>query len=211
MYRECPSWFQERLTRIGGTNKYGEPNFRLAWGQYETFRVGGYFAKDGFVGYRDMPLVGEACWCIMMWEPAEVHGTADRWYWDYRDEFTGLYDLGKYPYHGRYRLLQKLIHHELVGSEMVTVRMEPNHFILDVMVPLIILWQRMTPAAKVAALKQEAEMEREENLKRIKDSRDGYRVRRGSALVQKKVEQLEAGMRRAMKIASQTQLGMRQD
>lgn len=211
MRRECPEWFQDRLTRVGGTNKYGQPNFKLVWGQYETFRVGGYFAKDGFVGYRDMPTVGEACWAIMMWEPAEMQGSADRWYWDYRDEFTGLCDLGQFPYHGRYRLLQKLVHHELVGSEMVTVRMEPNNFIIDVMVPLIILWQRMTNEAKVAAIKQEMDIEQEQNLKRIKDSRAGYRVRRGSALVQKKVEQIERGMKQAMKIASRSQLGLRQD
>ena len=209
MSRYAPQWFQDRLTRAGGTNQYGDPLFKLVWGPDERFTTGGYFAKDGFVGYRQVPLC-EPCWAIVMWEPAETFGTVERWYRDYRDEQTGLCDLGQYPYDGRYRLLQKLIHREQVGGEWITTRMEPNGFIIDVMIPLIIGWQRLTDEAKIKAIEQEMELEQQEYLRLAKDSRDSHRVRRGSALVQKKVEFLERNMKCAMQMASRTQLGMRQ-
>ena len=39
--RECPPWFQDELTRIGGVNQYGEPVFRLVWSQNESMTIGG--------------------------------------------------------------------------------------------------------------------------------------------------------------------------
>jgi hypothetical protein len=211
MYRECPQWFQDRLQAAGGSNQYGGPLFKLAWGQSETMRTGGYFARDGFVGYRTVPAIGgEACWAIMMWESAESMGSAERWYRDYSDAVTGLCDLGQYPFHGRYRVLQKLIHREMVGGEWVVSRMEPTHFIVDIMLPMLKAWQRLTNEAKLKAIEQEMELEQAEYLRMAKDSRDSHRVRRGSALVQKKVEFLERNMKMAMQMASRTQLGMRQ-
>jgi hypothetical protein len=210
MRRNCPEWFQERLTRAGGLNPYGEPRFKLVWGQSETMRSGGLFS-DGFVGYRDIGAIGrEACWAVVMWEPAELHGSAPRWYRDYRDEVTGLSDLGQYPYQGRYRILQKLIHREVVNGKVQVTRMEPTHFIIDVMLPLIVRCQRLTNEAKEKAIYQDLENEQADYLKMAKDSRDSHRVRRGSALVQKKMEFLEKNMKLAMKLASGTQLGMRQ-
>jgi hypothetical protein len=212
MRRICPTNFTERLTRAGGLNKYGQPVFKLVWGESESMRVGGYFVRDGFIGYRDMPSVGrEACWVIMIWEPAEMYGTADRWYRDYRDEVTGLAELGQYPYQGRYRVLQKLIHREFVNGEVKITRLEPSSFILDIMLPLIMRWQRLTNEAKVKAIEQEMALKEREYLNTIKDSRAGYRVKRSSSLVQKKVEFLERNMKEAMRIASRTQLGMRQE
>ena len=72
---------------MGGRNPHGDPKFKLVWGQSETMRDGGYFLKDGYEGYRDVPaLGGEACWAIMMWEPASMMGTPYRWYKDHTDE-----------------------------------------------------------------------------------------------------------------------------
>ncbi len=211
MHREPPQEFQDRLTEAGGTNHYGEPLFKLVWSETETIRVGGYFGKDAFTGYRDMLMLqGEQCWAILVWEPAEMHGTPWRWYNEYVDEVSGLCDLGEFPYHGKYRLWQKLIHRDMVNGQLVTYRMEPNSFIIDVMLPMIKGWMRLTDEAKVAAMKQEHDLKEKEYLQMAKDSRDSHRVRRGSALVQKKVEFLEKHMREAMRIAAATGLGMKQ-
>jgi hypothetical protein len=211
MFRECPEWFQERLTRVGGTNRYGEPRFKLVWGESASMRDGGYFMKDGFEGYRDVPaLGGEACWAIMMWEPAEFNGTAYRWYKDHTDEHTGLVTLGQYPYHGRYRCIRKLIHRELIGSEWYTTRMEPTHFILDVMIPLIQGWNRLTDDQKLAVFEEEQAAEEAEADRILADSRSAHRIRRGSPMVQKRMELMERTMAQAMAIAQRTQLGMMQ-
>ena len=52
MIRTAPAWFNDELERIGGTNRYGDPIFKLVWSEEVRMIVGGRFA-DGFVGYRD--------------------------------------------------------------------------------------------------------------------------------------------------------------
>lgn len=223
MRRETPPWFQDRLTQVGGTNRYGEPIFKLVWSQTETMRVGGYFAEDGFIGYRDMPAVGlDPCWAIVMWEPAECYGTPYRWYAQHEDEATGLQTLGEYPHHGQHRLIQKLLHREVINGVMVTLRMEPNSFIIDTMVRMISLWQHLSNESKKAAMELELELERKDYLRRTKDAYDDSRVPwRGAtasytnqgcrtSLIAKKIELMQRTMGQAMKIASRQKLGLRQ-
>ena len=236
--RECPAWFQAELTRIGGVNQYDEPIFKLVWSTTEQMTVGGRW-PDGFEGYAKAPLIpGEPCWALMVWEPAEVAGGSfERWEWDFRDEETGLLDIGGYPKYGAYRLLQRFIHREIVQqakehhylewsemlaiwrprvqviqkAEMRTYRMEPNGFMLDVMLPMLMAWKRLTNIQKSAALKQQEQMRKDEYLKAVKDAREGHRmsrVMRGSQLVQKRAEIIERGMRQAMAAASAWGLGI---
>jgi len=210
MHRSCPDWFQSRLTRVGGTNKYGQPNFKLVWGESETMRDGGYFKRDDYLGYRDVPAIGEKCWALMMWEPAEKHGTPYRWYKDNTDEATGLVTLGQFPYHGRYRVIKKFVHWEQIGGEWVATKMEPTHFILDVMVPMIKDWQKLTNAERLAIIREEQAQDEKEADRVLADARAAHRIRRGSPLVQKRVELMEKNMARAMYYASRTQRGMQQ-
>lgn len=211
MRRSCPEWFQRRLTSIGGTTPNGDPVFKLVWGESETMRDGGYFLRDGYLGYRDVPAIGgESCWALMMWEPASKQGTPYRWYKDNTDEVTGLVTLGQYPHHGHYRVIKKFVHRELVNGEWITTRMEPTHFILDVMVPLIGFWNKLSNVERLAIIKEEEARDEAEADRILADARAGTRIRRGSPLVQKRLEQMEANMARAMAIASRTQPGMRQ-
>lgn len=211
MRRKCPEWFQDRLTRVGGTNKYGDPRFKLVWGESETMRDGGYFLRDGYLGYRDVPAIGgEACWALMMWEPAEKFGTAWRWYRDNTDEVTGLVTLGQYPYHGRYRVIKKFIHRELVNGEWIATRMEPTHFILDVMVPMIKGWNRLSNAERMTVVRDDIARDEAEADRILADSRSAHRISRSSPMVQKRMELMEKHMAKAMEIASRTQRGMRQ-
>ena len=229
--RSAPEWFQRELTRIGGVNQYGEPIFKLVWSTEPRMTVGGRFQTDGFVGYREKPAIaGEPCWALMIWEPAAMYGVPSRWEWDYRDAETGLLDCGGYPRYGRYRLLQKFMHREMTRKEEIepfwdglimrqqtvvkaqfeVYRMEPCGFMLDVMLPMLRAWQRLTNAAKVAALRQEEQLKKDDFLKKAKDLRSSIKIRRGSQLVAKRAEMIERGMKEAMRIAAQSGLGMRQ-
>lgn len=174
-------------------------------------RDGGYFARDGYVGYRDVPSIGgEKCWALMMWEPAEKFGTPYRWYKDNTDEYTDLVTLGQYPYRGRYRVLKKFIHRELVNGEWFTTRMEPTHFILDVMLPMIQYWNKLSDAQKLAITKEDMARDEAESDRVLADARHGVRIRKNSPMVQKRVELMEKHMARAMEIAAHTQRGMTQ-
>ena len=225
--RSCPPWFQRELTRIGGTNHYGEPIFKLVWSPEPKRTIGGRF-QDGYVGYRRFPEIQSVpCWALMVWEARETQGSPTRWEMDFRDPETGLMDCGGYPKYGRYRCLHKLIHHEITqkpkeqvwfdGPElrretvevpfMKVHRMEPCGFILDVMLPMLMMWRKLSDSAKIAALQQEEKLKQQEILKQAKDIRHGCRISRGSALVAKRAEIIEKGMAQAMKMAAQYGLG----
>lgn len=174
-------------------------------------RDGGYFLRDGYQGYRDVAAIGgESCWALMMWEPAEKCGTPYRWYKDNTDEVTGLVTLGQYPHHGRYRVIKKFIHRELVAGDWQTTRMEPTHFILDVMVPLIAGWNRLSMDERLRVELEQQEAAEQEADRILDDARHACKVRPGSPLVQKRMEVMERSMAQAMAIAARSQRGMTQ-
>lgn len=229
--RECPQWFQDHLTQIGGTNLYGEPVFKLEWSTEPKMTVGGKWA-NGFVGYQEVPQMrGEPCWALMVWEPRESHGPLWRWEMDYRDAETGLMQCGAYPKHGRYRVLQRFIHQELIQQpeercymdgniprieviatrKVHTTKLEPSGVLLDMLIPMLIAWRRLNDYEKLAALKQQERLETERALAITKDALADCklsRVMRGSQLVQKKAEMIERGFKQAMAMASRYGLGM---
>jgi hypothetical protein len=221
--RLCPPEFQDAFTREGGTNQYGEPIFKLVWGQYETQRCGGYWQKDGFLGYRDFLIAGnDPCWVLMMWKPAESFGSDARWYWHHRDEATGLQELGEYPYHGQYVVIQKLIHRERVNGVMEVEILEVSSLLIDVLLPAVQFWQALNEEEKLTAIRLEMELEENEVLDEMMEAKaDCAPAFRGAtasytnqgcrtSVIAKKVEVMERGMRDAMRIAAKFPRGMMQ-
>lgn len=228
----CPQWFQDALTQLGGTNPYGEPIFKMVHSSEPRMVIGGKWA-DGFQGYKEVREIQEiSCWCLMVWESREMMGDPWRWETDYRDEETGYLVCGAYPKHGRYRLLQKFLHREIVQEArerhfmdgpkirtevlaeqiMKVYRLEPCGVLLDVMIPMLIHWRKLSNIAKISALKQKERLEKEEFAKKAKDAFEGAklgRLMRGSQLVQKRAEVIERGLREAMAAAAHMGLGMR--
>ncbi len=230
MIREAPAWFNDELERIGGTSRYGDPIFKLVWSEDVRQIIGGRFA-DGFVGYRNARMMGkDPCWVLMLWEAPEVFGDPDIWDLDYRDAESGLLDCGSFPKDGRYRVLKQLLHRQLEQQEVsqmvwnpvkkrpeirrlqdqrfVTYRMEPSGLILDLMVPMLMAWKKLAPHQKLEALKDRKARQDAALEARIKDAAHDSRIRRSSALVQKRAEYIEKHMEQAMKIASGYSRGM---
>lgn len=195
--------------------------------------IGGRWA-NGFEGYKHAPLIpGEPCWALLVWEPAEVAGGSyESWQRDFRDDETGLLQVGGYPKYGAYRLLQRFLHREIVqqpemrqfwdgpiirtevvkSQKLRTYKMEPCGFMLDVMLPMIMAWRRLSNAQKTAALRQQEQERKDAHLKRVRDAREGTRLgrtSRSSQLVQKRVEVIERGFKQAMAAAAQWGLGIR--
>lgn len=230
MIRECPAWFNDELERVGGTNRYGEPLFKMVWSEDVRSIIGGKFS-DGFVGYRNARMMGkDPCWVLMIWEGPEVFGDPDFWDMDYRDLVTGLLDCGSFPKHGRYRVLKQLLHRQMEQQELsktvwnpvrkrpeiqrlqnqriVTYRMEPSGLILDLMLPMLMAWRRLAPHQKLEALKDRKERQDSALSAKLKDAAHNSRVRRSSQLVQKRAEFIEKHMDKAMQIASGYSRGM---
>ena len=230
MIREAPAWFNDELERIGGTNRYGDPLFKLAWSEDIRMLIGGRFA-DGFLGYRNARVMGkDPCWVLMIWEGPEVFGDPDLWEFDYRQPETGLLDCGSFPKYGRYRVLKQMLHREaqqrevsemvwnpikkrpemrrLQDQRFVTYRMEPTGLILDIMLPMLLAWKRLAPYQKLEALKDRKAQQDAALDSKLKDAVHDSRVRRSSALVQKRAEFIEKHMDQAMRIASGYSRGM---
>lgn len=229
--RSCPPWFQKELTGIGGTNPYGEPMFKLVWSTTEKMVIGGKWAY-GFEGYKEAPAIfGAPCWCLMVWEPRELNGLPEMWEIVSRDPETGYLQYGGYPKYGYYRLLKRFMHREVehkevtepywVGMEMrfqrvqvpqfVIYRMEPCGLILDMILPMLLGWRKLSEDKKKQVLQEREEEKERQFMKTAKDIRDGNRIRPGSPLVAKRAELIEKGFMQAMKIAAKTGLGMRTD
>ena len=228
--REAPAWFNAELARIGGTNPYGEPVFRLVWSTTQQTVIGGRWEQSGFEGYKIVPGVpGEPCWALMVWEPREMQGSPQMWEYDYRDPETGYMQCGGYPKYGRYRLVRRFLHREMITksemglelqgtrlvpverrkAEFITYRMEPNGLMLDLMLPMLIKWRRLSDEAKLASVLQEEQLKEQEFHRKASDIRNGVRVRRGSQLVAKRAELIEKGFMQTMAIAAKSGLGMR--
>ena len=230
MIREAPAWFNDELERIGGTNRYGEPIFKLIWSEDVRMIIGGRF-NDGFVGYRNArTMPGDGHWALMIWEGPETFGDPDLWEYDFRQIDTGLLDCGSFPKSGRYRLLKSLMHRELVQQEksemvwnpfrnrselvrrqnqkFVTYRMEPCGLILDLMVPMLMAWRILGPQQKLEAVLEKKKRDDAELSRMTKDAMADSRIRRSSQLVQKRAELIEKGMNKAMSIASRYAPGM---
>lgn len=230
MIREAPAWFNDELERIGGTNRYGEPIFKLLWSEEVRSIIGGRF-QDGFVGYRNARLIpNDPHWALMIWEGPETFGDPDLWEYDFRDEETGFLACGSFPKYGRYRLLKQLMHRELLQQEksemvynpwkkrselvrrqnqrFITYRMEPCGLILDLMVPMLMAWRLLGPQQKLEAVMDRKKRQDAELARLTKDAMADSRVRRSSQLVQKRAEFIEKGMNRAMAIAAHYAPGM---
>jgi len=142
----CPEELQERLTEIGGINRYDEPNFVMVWseggGPNSMYRAGAAWAGDGqipFTGYRDLLVGGGVpCWALLQWHDAVEYGTPEMYYMQNYDQESGLQTLGEYPYSGRYQMLYNLRWCERQNGKLLFEAMPLNSYLLDTIVPIIL-------------------------------------------------------------------------
>jgi len=104
---------QERATRAGGVNRYGEPNFRVVWGGSRLAWIGGRWTdRDAHgntirekVELRRVPkYLPEDRWHIERWLPAESYGSPEQWLAQTTEIEDGVRvaALGPYPSRGDY-------------------------------------------------------------------------------------------------------------
>lgn len=165
--RGCPPEFVDRLIQIGGLNRFGEPNWRVVWGQTEIEVVGGTWEvpKPGthFIvnpkgelveqqNTMDVPEMrevlkyeGQACWVLERWFPPENYGTEHQWYQENADpKGSGLSLLGRYPDEGYYEHCEKFITNDGRAVEL-------NDEVLNYYVPMILKTHETTDAERKAA------------------------------------------------------------
>jgi hypothetical protein len=214
----CPEEFQERLTDIGGVNRYDEPNFLLVWSQggcpQATYRAGGTWAGEGqvsYTGYRDLLIGGGVpCWALMQWHNALEYGTPEIYYVQNYDVDSDLQTLGEYPYHGRYQMLYNLRWCEMRNGHMFFEMMPLNTFLLETVVPIITAAKDISWEQTKAAMRDLKEKEDKADINMIEDvMRSNSLAFKGNAvsyqrqgcrtsLVDKKIETMQRSWNKMM-------------
>jgi hypothetical protein len=121
--KQAPEWVDKELRRFG-TNVYGEPIYRIVWGESRLELIGGLWEdRNGeqeerriindrgesrdinlvreVAEYRWIPKYGIQRWILEKWLPPEHYGDIALWEMT-RDEKTGLLPLGPFPQRGEY-------------------------------------------------------------------------------------------------------------
>ena len=147
---ECPQEYADFLARIGGKNPFGEPNFRLVWGQTRTRVIYGQ-ADGGKCGaHVKFKYHGIPAWHLEQWKsPIEI-GCASRedWYRDTWQPDVGLHLMGDFPSRGDYDSCPIALYTKnVVNKTLVIDAMPLNYRMLEFLVPVIqsereLSWQR---------------------------------------------------------------------
>lgn len=202
---QCPPAYQERITRAGGVNRYGEPLYKLVWGEAHRTKAGGYWECEGYTGYRDIYLNDSPCWLLLEWHDPIEYGSPTLWYMDNLDEATGLQTLGPFPYKGDYQVLFILRDHREEAGQLVIDPMPLNGMLIDTVIPLMIVGKTISYERRAQAIKERRALEEEEQLRVMTDARmdaqlafggAAFRGRHGanSDMIAKKEEVLRRGM-----------------
>lgn len=110
---EAPESVQRRLLLAGGTNRFGEANYRVVWGWNRLTWIGGKFEDRDETGAlirervelrREPKYEKVNRWHIEKWMPPENYGSPRTWYAATNEIANGqsVPALGPYPERGEY-------------------------------------------------------------------------------------------------------------
>jgi len=160
--REPAPEYVDHINRIGGFNRYNEPNFRIVWGQNDTNLVYGVDAN----GKRGQHIVlkhgGVPAWFIDVWKPPECYGTPELWYaltWDWEADVPTI---GDYPHRGLYEPAPFNLFVRKVENGVMTFDAMPlTHWLFDLLVPNLLKEQETTYAQRKVAIQNRMLAERQ--------------------------------------------------
>jgi hypothetical protein len=163
---EAPASVQQRMTRAGGENRFGEPNFRVVWGGSRLTWIGGRWTdRDAHgnmireaVELRQVPkYLPLDRWHIERWTPPEFYGSPELWYEQTAETEDGkrVPALGPYPARGEYEHCFTL---ESAAGEFVPLTPSASDWIVRA-----IEWSRRQPrqAKRLALASRESARARE--------------------------------------------------
>ena len=116
---EAPEGVRRRLEAAGGTNRFGEPNFRAVWGgarlgwiggKWEDRDANGRLIRESVSVRLEPKYVPLDRWHIERWCPAEMYGSPEDWERATAEIVDGqtVAALGPYPSRGEYEHVMTL-------------------------------------------------------------------------------------------------------
>jgi hypothetical protein len=170
--KQTPRWIEELVTKAGGRNRFGEPNFRVAWGWSRLSLIGGRWSdhdENGnlireVVELREEPkYFPHDRWHIERWLPPEAYGTPEQWYSHTIESGNGqsVPALGPFPSRGEW-------------EHCFTIQTPKGEFLgltpaICSEVVRAIEWSRAQPRARRRAALDEAERKRERDYETFVD------------------------------------------
>jgi hypothetical protein len=111
--KRAPQEVERRMAGVGGSNRYGEPNFRVVWGWSRLTWIGGKWTDRDASGnitreaveLRQVPKYApHDRWHLERWMPPEAYGTPEEWHEKTLEAEDGIRvsALGPYPARGEY-------------------------------------------------------------------------------------------------------------
>jgi hypothetical protein len=101
--RRLPKDVEARITAAGGRNFYGQPNYRIVWGESALKSVHGLHeavpGRAPFFGWYEYPKYETDRWHLEVWLPPSAFGNPEAWPTD---------ELGPFPSRGDYEHVVKL-------------------------------------------------------------------------------------------------------
>jgi len=160
----APASIAERLTRAGGTNRFGEPNYRVVWGGSRLTWIGGRWTDRDAHGnvtreaieLRRVPkYLPVDRWHIERWMAPEFYGLPDAWraLTSETDDGIRVPALGPYPSRGDYEHCFTL---QSVDGEFMALSAAACDWIVRA-----IEWSRRQPRADRRAALAQREQRRE--------------------------------------------------
>lgn len=150
---KAPEWFTEELTRIGGKNRFGGPNFDVVWSECATIE------RDG---QTVLQCPGPPCWLLREWNPPEVYGPPETW---------DSLDTGEaWPQFGKYEIVQPFRASQVLNGKLVHEPMPLARLILDMVVPIILAARDYTQEKCRLALQEQKEREEKARENKIADA-----------------------------------------
>lgn len=164
--KECPPEIALRLKVAGGTNPFGEPNFRVVWGCNRVVKMTGQWGvAGGPVETREvLKYLPGSRWHLEMWRPPEEYGNPETW-GKLGEEVIGNMTVdtaGPFPSRGEYELCYTLSSDGTMYGEFVPL----NATVVELIVGMIKQGakERITMEQRIQAKRQRLERERQERV-----------------------------------------------
>jgi hypothetical protein len=181
--RRPPEEYVEHIARVGGINRFGDPNFRVVWGETAIETYWGDDEVSGFGQHQKMRY-GVPAWHLEEWKPPECFGTPELWYAMSWDPLANTHILGEFPWRGLYMpcnfslYVKRMIgggeyfHNGMVHErpmELVIDAMPLTYWIIDLLIPNVIKAIDETHLQRLTAVKARMEAERNAERQRVID------------------------------------------
>lgn len=107
---ETPAYVADALTRAGGFNTLGQPNYRVVWGWNRLSWIGGEWSEHGRCAVLEERFVPKYIpfdrWHVERWTPPEAYGSPRYWRLTTTEHHgnVSIPALGPYPSRGEYEL-----------------------------------------------------------------------------------------------------------